>query len=43
MTIEEHEAVFLAIEQGSADKARKAMKRHLQGVLDRAGRAQQAP
>ena len=36
MTIEEHGAVFLAIEQGSADKARKAMKRHLQGVLDRA-------
>jgi len=43
MTIEEHEAVFLAIEQGSAAKARKAMKRHIQGVLDRAGSAPQAP
>jgi DNA-binding GntR family transcriptional regulator len=40
-TILEHEAVFSAIEQGSSDKARKAMKRHLQGVLERAIREQQ--
>ncbi len=41
LTVQEHEAVFAAIEQGASDRARKAMKRHLQGVLDRAMREQQ--
>jgi DNA-binding GntR family transcriptional regulator len=41
LTVREHEAVFAAIEQGASDRARKAMKRHLQGVLDRAMREQQ--
>ena len=33
--IQEHEAVFQAIEEGSADKAREAMRRHVKGVLQR--------
>jgi DNA-binding GntR family transcriptional regulator len=41
LTIEEHEAILAAMEQGAADRARKAMKRHLQGVLDRAMHEQQ--
>jgi DNA-binding GntR family transcriptional regulator len=36
LSTQEHEAIFSAIERGSADTARKAMKRHILGVLNRA-------
>ena len=39
--IEEHEAVLVAIREGSINNARNAMKRHIQNVLARASREQQ--
>jgi DNA-binding GntR family transcriptional regulator len=40
LAIEEHNAVYAAIAEGSAEGARKAMKRHLLGVQARALRGQ---
>ena len=40
LSIQEHEAVYAAIAEGSAEGARKAMKRHILGVQHRATRAQ---
>jgi DNA-binding GntR family transcriptional regulator len=40
LSVQEHEAVYDAIAAGSAEGARKAMKRHILGVQQRATRAQ---
>ena len=36
LAIQEHEAILAAIEAGSSDQARRAMKRHIQNVFQRA-------
>jgi DNA-binding GntR family transcriptional regulator len=40
LAVPEHETIYAAIAEGSAEGARKAMKRHILGVQQRATRAQ---